>query len=69
MTHTKMSKKLVSMMSIVLVFLMSFTLLGGTRASFEAIKSGVLNLFEKNADGSPLHTKTLTDNNDGTYKL
>jgi len=68
MTH-KMSKKIVSIVSIILLFIVSFTLLGGTEKSFESIKKGVLELFAKNEDGSPLRSKTLTDNGDGTYKI
>ncbi|MBQ8892248.1 MAG: Cna B-type domain-containing protein [Bacilli bacterium] len=69
MTHKNMSKKMVSLMGIVLSFLMTFTLLGGTKTSFEAIRNGVSNLFAQNKDGSPLHEKKIIVNGDGTYTL
>ena len=68
MTH-KMSKKKVSIIGIILTFLMTFTLLGGTKTSYENIKKGLMNLFAANEDGTPKREKMLINNNDGTYKL
>ena len=69
MTHKKMSKKLISIFSLILVFMVSFTLIGGTEKSYQSIKKGVLGLFSKNDDNTPMREKVLKDNGDGTFNL
>ena len=68
MTH-KMSKKYLSLVSIIILFMVSFTILGGTERSFENIKKGVISLFSKNDNGEPIREKVLLENNDGTYNV
>ncbi len=69
MKKTIFKKKAVSIIGLMFVFIMSFALLNDTSTHFEKIMKGVTGLFAKNTDGSPLHEKILTDNEDGTYKL